>query len=47
MRLPWVLLTLMFNRCGLMLAFLRDSNDSQSVIDVFSRLWCLAGADRF
>ncbi len=42
-----VLLTLMFKRCGLMLAFLRDRNDSQSVIDVFSLLWSLAGADRF
>lgn len=42
-----VLLTLMFNSCGLMLAFLRDRNDSQSVIDVFSRLWTLAGAELF
>lgn len=33
-----VLLTLMFPWCGLMLAFLRDRNDSQSVIDAFSRL---------
>jgi IS30 family transposase len=42
-----VLLTLMFNNCGLMLAFLRDRNDSQSVIDVFSRLWKLAGPELF
>lgn len=42
-----VLLTLMFVRYGFMLAFLRDRNDSQSVIDVFSRLWTLAGADLF
>ena len=42
-----VLLTLLFVRCGFMLAFLRDRNDSQSVIDVFSRLWTLAGADLF
>ena len=42
-----VLLTLQFVRPGFMLAFLRDRNDSQSVIDVFGRLWTLAGADRF
>jgi IS30 family transposase len=42
-----VLLTLMFRDCGLMLAFLRDHNDSQSVIDAFARLWDLAGADLF
>jgi len=42
-----VLLTLLFVRCGFMLAFLRDRNDSQSVIDVFSRLWTLAGPDLF
>jgi IS30 family transposase len=42
-----VLLTLMFRDCGLMLAFLRDRNDSQSVIDSFARLWTLAGADLF
>lgn len=42
-----VLLTLLFVRCGFMLAFLRDRNDSQSVVDVFLRLWTLAGADLF
>ncbi len=42
-----VLLTLQFVRCGFMLAFLREHNDSQSVIDVFARLWTLAGPDRF
>ena len=42
-----VLLTLMFRDCGLMLAFLREHNDSQSVIDAFARLWDLAGADLF
>jgi IS30 family transposase len=42
-----VLLTLMFRDCGLMLAFLRDHNDSQSVINAFARLWNLAGADLF
>ena len=42
-----VLLTLLFRGCGLMLAFLRPHNDSQSVIDAFSRLWTLAGPDLF
>jgi IS30 family transposase len=42
-----VLLTLMFRDCGLMLAFLRDRNDSRSVIDAFAHLWKLAGADLF
>jgi transposase, IS30 family len=42
-----VLLTLMFRDCGLMLAFLRERNDSQSVIDAFARLWTLAGEDLF
>jgi transposase, IS30 family len=42
-----VLLTLQFVRFGFMLAFLRERNDSQSVIDVFSRLWTLAGPDLY
>jgi len=42
-----VLLTLMFKDCGLMLAFLRDRNDSQSVIDAFARLWDLAGPNLY
>jgi transposase, IS30 family len=42
-----VLLTLMFRDCGLMLAFLRDRNDSQSVIDAFARLWKMAGPNLF
>ena len=42
-----VLLTLMFRDCGLMLAFLRDRNDSQSVIDAFALLWELAGPGLF
>lgn len=33
-----VLLTLQFNSCGFMLAFLRDANNSQSVINVFNHL---------
>jgi len=42
-----VLLTLMFRDCGLMLGFLRDRNDSQSVIDAFALLWELAGPGLF
>lgn len=34
-----VLLTLMFNSCSFMLAFIRDRNTSQSVIDVFNDLY--------
>ena len=42
-----VLLTILFRDSGLMLAFLRDRNDSQSVIDAFTLLWELAGPDLF
>jgi len=42
-----VLLTLMFRDCGLMLAFLRDRNDAQSVIDIFLMLRKLAGEELF
>jgi IS30 family transposase len=42
-----VLLTLMFNSCDLMLAFIRERNTSQSVIDVFDMLYNLLGADCF
>jgi IS30 family transposase len=42
-----VLLTLMFKSCDLMLAFIRASNTSQSVIDIFDRLYGLLGADSF
>lgn len=42
-----VLLTLLFRDSGFMFAFLRDRNDSQSVIDAFSRLWTCAGPDLF
>jgi hypothetical protein len=41
------LLTMMFKSCDLMLAFLRERNNSQSVIDVFDRLYALLGAERF
>jgi len=42
-----VMLTLMFRDCGFMLAFLRERNDSQSVIDLFHSLWTMAGADLY
>lgn len=42
-----VLLTLMFKNCSLMLAFLRENNNAQSVIDIFAQLWELAGAELF
>jgi len=42
-----VLLTLMFNSCDMMLAFIRDHNTSQSVIDCFNSMYKLFGADCF
>ena len=42
-----VLLTLLFRDTGLMLAFLRDHNDAQSVIDAFAHLWTLAGPELY
>lgn len=42
-----VLLTLMFTSCNLMLAFIRDRNTSQSVIDIFNWLFNLLGAETF
>jgi IS30 family transposase len=42
-----VLLTLMFKSCDFMLAFLRDRNTSQSVIDRFNLLNNLLGVDVF
>ena len=42
-----VLLTLMFKSCDLMLAFIRDRNTSQSVIDVFNNLYETLGRDVF
>ncbi|MHC1771536.1 MAG: hypothetical protein AB9907_07315 [Flexilinea sp.] len=36
-----VLLTIIFTNCSLMLAFIRDRNTSQSVIDVFNNLYLL------
>lgn len=42
-----VLLTIMFRSCDLMLAFIRERNTSQSVIDIFNLLYGILGADRF
>ena len=42
-----VLLTLMFKNCDFMLAFIRERNTSQSVIDIFNWLYELLGADCF
>jgi IS30 family transposase len=42
-----VLLTLMFKSCDFMLAFLRNRNTSQSVIDVFNDLYERLGTDCF
>lgn len=42
-----VLLTLMFTSCDFMLAFIRDRNTSQSVIDTFDWLYELLGAKTF
>jgi IS30 family transposase len=42
-----VLLTFMFKSCDLMLAFIRDRNTSQSVIDVFNWLHNLLGTQTF
>ncbi|MDD4378204.1 MAG: IS30 family transposase, partial [Eubacteriales bacterium] len=41
------LLTLMFKSCDLMLAFIRDRNTSQSVIDIFNWLYAILGRDLF
>jgi len=42
-----VLLTLLFKSCDFMLAFIRERNTSQSVIDCFNHLFGLLGADCF
>lgn len=41
------LLTMMFKSCDLMLAFIRERNTSQSVINVFNSLYESLGTDRF
>lgn len=42
-----VLLTIHFVKCEMMLAFIRDSNDSLSVIQIFDRLYEILGLERF
>lgn len=42
-----VLLTLMFTSCDFMLAFIRERNTSQSVIDIFDALYRSLGAKTF
>jgi IS30 family transposase len=42
-----VLLTMMFKSCDLMMAFIRERNTSQSVIDVFNSMYESLGADCF
>jgi IS30 family transposase len=42
-----VLLTFMFKSCDFMLAFIRERNNSQSVIDIFDDLYGLFGQERF
>lgn len=42
-----VLLTIHFVRPKLQLAFLREANDSQSVIDIFDRLYVLLGDENY
>lgn len=42
-----VLLTIHFTKAECMLAFLRNANDSQSVIDAFERIYLEAGPDVF
>lgn len=42
-----VLLTIHFVTCSFMLAFIREHNDAQSVIDVFNSLQNILGIDKF
>lgn len=42
-----VILTLHFNNCSFMLAFLREHNDAQSVIDIFNHLESILGLEIF
>jgi len=42
-----VLLTMIWKPCDLMLAFIRDRNTSQSVIDTFDMLYTVLGAELF
>ena len=42
-----VLLTIHFVNCSFMLAFIREHNDAQSVIDIFNNLQDILGIDKF
>ena len=42
-----VLLTMMFKNCDFMLAFIRERNTSQSVIDCFNDMYTSLGKDKF
>lgn len=42
-----VLLTIHFVNCSLMLAFIRDHNDAQSVIDIFNNIQKILGLEKF
>lgn len=42
-----VLLTIHFVNCSFMLAFIRNHNDAQSVIDIFNHLQHILGIDKF
>ena len=42
-----VFLTIFFQNCNLMLAFLRDVNTARSVTDIFNQLYVLLGHEKF
>lgn len=42
-----VLLTIHFKNCSFMLAFIREHNDAQSVIDIFNSIQEILGIDKF
>lgn len=42
-----VLLTIHFKNCSFMLAFIREHNDAQSVIDIFNNIQEILGIDKF
>ena len=42
-----VFLTIFFQSCNLMLAFIRDANTARSVTDIFNQLYVLLGHEKF
>ena len=42
-----VFLTIFFQSCSLMLAFIRDANTARSVTDIFNRLYAILGHQKF